>query len=140
MKENEQSILFNTHGDMDRTPDLLGRRAVNPDSERIMPHAQSRHYDFGDEVELTHPDGNKFGQGTLFPRHIRPCDLTDIQKTVRDEYILHKKGQPSRVVDSREAGGAVRVTVELKKYGVKKVGGFLRNGQVCTVFPEYDEE
>ncbi len=118
-----------------RTPDLIERRAVNPTSGKPMPHSVSRHRDFGEE-RLFHTDGNILGQGSLFPPHIKAGQVSKIEKYVLDQWLRDTHGYKSNLIESRPAGDAIRVRVKLKKYGIKEVGGFIRDGEICTVFPE----
>jgi hypothetical protein len=118
-----------------RTPDLETRnRAINPRSGVLMPHSVSRHIDYGEEIYRN--NGNKFSQGTLFPTWVKSGDVTKIERQVATEYYKFKQGRKSKILSCKEAGGANRITMELKQFGVEIVGSFIRKTGLCTVFPE----
>lgn len=120
------------HGAPPTEADLRSRRGVDQRG-KVVKHAVSRHMP---TKEVTHPDGNVFGKGTPFPAHVRPGDITFIEKHVAREFQLWKRNLNSQIVDAQECGGAFRVRVALYKFGVGHIGAFVRNGSVCTVFPD----
>lgn len=125
------------HSSASMEPDLRskrGARATEPSKQ--LKHSVSRHCSL-DEVQ--NEDGSPFRVGTTFPKWVKPGDITRIQKIVLDEYQKYMHGKKSRVESIKDAGGAERVVVLMRKYGVKKVGAFIRNGSICTVFPEDNE-
>ncbi len=118
-----------------RIPDLETKnRAVNPSTGSLMPHSVSRHLDHGQDVFRN--NGNKFGQGTLFPPHIRSGDITRIERRVASEYYRFRQGYKTKILSCKNAGGADRITMELNQFGVEIVGSFVRRKGLCTVFPE----
>ncbi|HNZ84648.1 MAG TPA: hypothetical protein PKH59_02175 [Candidatus Woesebacteria bacterium] len=122
-----------------RIPDLESRnRAVNPNTGALMPHSVSRHLDRGGEV--FRDNGNRFGQGTLFPPHVKSGDITKIERIVSVEYYKFKRGRESKILSCQEAGGADRITMNLGQFGVEIVGSFVRRGSLCTVFPEEERD
>lgn len=122
-----------------RTPDLETiNRAVNPSTGTLMPHSVSRHINHGGEVFRN--NGNKFGQGTLFPAHVRSGDITRIGRQMAFEYHRFKQGYKSKILSCKGAGGADRVTMDLNQFGVEIVGSFIRRGELCTVFPDENKD
>lgn len=121
-----------------RTPDLSRRRALHPDTLKPMPHAQSRHLQ--QDQPLFDQDGNAFSQGNgIFPKFVKPGDLTLIEKEMLKEFRHYRKGQDSKIVEAKPAGGSTRIRMRLDKYGVDEIGGFISHNQVHTVFPEDKE-
>ncbi len=107
-----------------RIPDLETKnRAVNPNTGALMPHSVSSHRN-----GVFRENGNRFGQGTLFPTHIKSGDITKIERMVALEYYKFRKGRESRI------------TMNLNRFGVKIIGSFVRRGSLCTVFPEESKE
>jgi len=122
-----------------RTPDLETKnRAINPRSGKLMPHSVSRHLDYGEEIYRN--NGNKFSQGTLFPAHVKSGDITKIERQVASEYFKFKRDRKSKILSCKEAGGANRITMELKQFGVEIIGSFIRKKGLCTVFPEENKK
>lgn len=118
-----------------RIPDLETKnRAINPNTGALMPHSVSRHLNHRNEV--FRENGNRFGQGTLFPAHIKSGDITKIERMVALEYYKFRRGQESKILSCQDAGGADRITMNLNQFGVKIIGSFIRRGSLCTVFPE----
>lgn len=117
---------------------LTSKRAVNNQSEsqHLLAHAPSRHRDLGQDVQLLHPDGRNFGQGTLFPRYITTAHITEMENIVQNAWEKWRKGYPSKIHACQSASDAYRVMVRLGKYGIKYIGAFIRDNQVATVFPE----
>jgi len=116
--------------------DLRSRRTGHPNTGRPMKHATSRHREFGETLQG--PYNQQFGQGTKFPSHVTAGDITKMQKKVLGEYQKYHRGKPNKVETVQDAGGAKRVTVKIDKYGVSRVGAFIRYGSICTLFPEDD--
>lgn len=136
MKEQWMKEIYRSSACME--PDLRskrGSRAAQPD--KPLKHSVSRHCALDDEV--LNEDGSPFRVGTTFPKWIKPGDITRIQKIVLGEYQRYKHGKSSQVTSITVTGGAERVVVQLRKYGVRRVGAFIRNGSICTVFPEFDD-
>lgn len=121
------------HSSSDMEPDLKSKRVEHPVSGRPMKHSVSRHCNLDG---LRWQDGQVFGQGTPFPRHVNAGQITEIEKFVLNEYQNYMRGRPSQVIAVQDAGGADRIVVNLGKFGVGEVGAFIRNGSICTVFPE----
>ena len=119
-----------------RTPDLVSkRRAVNPKTGELMPHSVSRHMDFG--VPVYRVDGIKFCQGrSVFPKHVKAGDISKMERITRQEYFKYKHDMESEIVMIKNAGRSDRITMRLNMFGVENVGSFIRDGGVCTVFPE----
>lgn len=113
---------------------LIEKRAINTRTRRLMPHATSRHVDVGED-KLIHPDGSYFAQGSLFPASVNPGVLTLIENLVQSEWNKWRAGIQSVIREVKDAGGSKYVRATLGKYGVKEVTAFIREGQVCTVFP-----
>src|SRR3989344_4945086 len=134
MKESGKNILqilFGRTGTRDS--DLISRRAVHPANGKVMPHACARHRDLGGRPRW--PDGNTFGQGTLFPPYVTSGQIKKIQRLIAAEYAKYRQGLPSRVIEARPAGDSMRIKVELDQYGIGTVGSFIRGrNQVSTVF------
>ncbi|HOR01953.1 MAG TPA: hypothetical protein PKZ92_01700 [Candidatus Woesebacteria bacterium] len=119
-----------------RIPDLETKnRAVNPNTGALMPHSVSSHRN-----GVFRENGNRFGQGTLFPTHIKSGDITKIERMVALEYYKFRKGRESKILSCQNAGGADRITMNLNRFGVKIIGSFVRRGSLCTVFPEESKE
>jgi len=135
---NSKESLGDVFRGGNRVPDLLSRRAASSQNGRIMPHAVSRHCDLGERQPLR-DDGGIFGQGTLFPPYVNSGQIGKLQEMVNSEYHKWLKGRRSKVFLVQDAGGADRVTVKVKKYGIRFVGGFVRNGKIATVFTEDDD-
>lgn len=120
-----------------RTPDLKSKnRALNPNTGELMPHSVSRHCDF--DIPIYRTDGSLFRQGGSFPSHVRAGDISKIEGIIRREYFRYKKKLESKIVEAKKAGGAERVRMRLNMFGVEDVGSFVRDGGICTVFPEDD--
>lgn len=117
--------------------DLRSRRTGHPNTRHTMKHAPSRHREFGEN--LRGPYDQQFGQGTKFPPHVTTGNITKMQKEVLTEYQKYHRGQPSKVTNVQEAGGAKRVTVKIRRFGVVLVGAFIRFGSICTLFPDDDK-
>jgi hypothetical protein len=124
------------HSSSSMEPDLKSKRVANPASGTLMKHSAAGHR--GDIEELTWPNGQEFGRGELFPKHVTPGDITKIEKFVLQEYQKYMHRQSSQITSFQDAGGSHRIVVWLGKYGVDKVGAFIRNGSICSVFPEKD--
>lgn len=115
-------------------PDLRSRRATHPKQpEQLMKHSISRHCAI---EQLCWPDGSPFAKGTPFPKWVKPGHITRMQKLVLQEYQRYRKGVKSKLVSVQPAGDAERIVVRLKLYGIRDVGAFIRNGSICTIFPE----
>lgn len=114
---------------------LTTKRAVHKTTGVTLPHVASRHVDYGD-VPLIHPDGNPFAQGSLFPPNVTAGVVTKIERQVQQEYDRFRRGHQSRITRFQSAGGAERVTLNLRTHGVTRLGAFIRGGVVATVFPE----
>ncbi|MBN1169010.1 hypothetical protein JXA63_03920 [Candidatus Woesebacteria bacterium] len=114
---------------------LRGKRAKDTEEDLTLTHVDSRHR--GDDRELVHEDcGMPFGRGTQFPPHVNAGNIREMEKTVEGEWRNYTKGHPSNIKEAKPAGDAMYVEVRMDKYGVRLVGGFLRQGQVATIFPE----
>jgi hypothetical protein len=119
---------------------LLTKRGLDPKSGENPNHIDSRHRDDG--RKLKHPRGGKFGRGTLFPSHMDSSDISRVERLVQKEWDKKKKNRPNSILDEQYVPGgengqpAYRITVKIKKFGLKKVGAFIRRNEVATVFPE----
>lgn len=112
---------------------LTTRRGI--DGKRALTHTDSRHRNDGEN--LTKPEsGGKFKKGSLFPRHVNSSQISKIEQYTQEQWNNYCNGRPNNVLSSQPASDAIRVTIQLKKFGVRKVGAFIREGQVATVFPE----
>ena len=121
------------HSSSEIEPDLRSRRVAHPETGRLMKHSVCRHLLHED---LRWPNGELFNQGTLFPEHLTAGQITKIERMVLEEYQNYLHGKKSNVRLVQKANGADRVVILLKKFGVEEVGAFIRNGSICTVFPE----
>lgn len=114
-------------------PELTSKRAYTS-AGVYRKHISSRHLFTNDE--LFHASGFEFGQGSLFPRHMSAGDISEVVRTLEIEWFKHINGKPSAVCTVQEVGDALKVVVRYQKYGLKKVGAFIRNNEVATCFPE----
>lgn len=119
-----------------RTPDLYSNRALHPETNNFMPHAVSRHKNFGGKL-IYHQTGELFTQGRgIFPKHMSAGQINEVGKIVLEEWQNFKTGRKTKITSVQDAGGSVRIIVRINKFGVGDVGAFVRYGQVCSVFPE----
>ena len=122
--------------------DLLSRRGYHPDSRHCIGHAQSRHCDYGENP--VHENGNIFGQGTKFPKHIRPGDITRIRTIVYNAWRFHYHGRakpqnPVEVVH-KYGDGSTRIAVQLNMLGLTRVDAIVtHNGGIHTLFVPYSD-
>jgi len=114
---------------------LTERRAVNARTKVLLPHAVSRHVNVGED-NLVCPDGNRFGQGSLFPPSVHAGDVKKIEHYVSDQWRNWKRRKRSSIKDVKKGEGVLRIKISFDKFGVKTVGAFIRQDVVCTVFPE----
>ncbi len=114
-------------------PELTSKRAY-ADTGVNRKHISSRHLYAGEK--LFHASGFEFGQGSLFPRHMSAGDISEVVRTIETEWFKYINRKPSAVYGVQAVGNALRVVVGYKKYGLKKVGAFIRNNEVATCFPE----
>ena len=103
-----------------------------------MKHSTSRHRDLRAGTLNWQDKEQPFGQGGVFPPHVNAGQITEIERYVLQQYQRYKRGQPSQICSINSAGGAERLVVTLDKFGVRRVGAFIRNGSICTVFQEDD--
>lgn len=112
------------------------RRGISLRDNRLKTHEKCRHHPF--EEGCVDQAGNPIGRAkaTQFPFHIKPGEITRLRKWLDVQWSKFNSGHPSEIINCQKAGSAWRITVRVKRFGLRKVGGFVRNNLVVTLFPE----
>jgi hypothetical protein len=107
----------------------------NLEREKVNRHIHSRHIGYKDKI--MHKCGNEFGQGTLFPNHIKASHITQMKRFVEREWLKQIKYNCSAIKEIQERSNGWKITVKYNKFGIKYIGSFVDKSNILhSIYPE----